>query len=270
MPTKIFDSYPLSIKQVFQDKMFYVPVYQRPYSWEAKHVKVLLDDIFYTYNLPAPKREEGYFIGSIYIHDLHKKLNAQHSKYDIIDGQQRITTITFLLLSIFCVACEKRIPKDNPKYMAIKESLWKFTNQFDEDNRVLELNSIEKKCFTDLFNKCFRYEKELLKEKDTQNVQDILGFIDSYESKSIFDSRIIENFKIIYLRVREYFLSEPYEKLIDFVTFILEHIQVIAIIYDNAVNKAFTIFESINSKGKSLEEIDKIKGSVRKYCCFLI
>ena len=81
--------------------MYSVPVYQRPYSWESTQINVILDDILDAYKLPEAEREEGYFIGSIYIHDRNEKLKGLIQKYEIIDGQQRLTTISLLLLSIY-------------------------------------------------------------------------------------------------------------------------------------------------------------------------
>ena len=89
-----------SINDVFKH-IYSVPVYQRPYSWESTQINVLLDDIFNAYALPDKEREEGYFIGSIYIHDKNEKLKGLIQKYEIIDGQQRLTTISLLLLSIY-------------------------------------------------------------------------------------------------------------------------------------------------------------------------
>ncbi len=257
MSTELFNSYLWNIRQVFESNMFTVPVYQRPYSWETKHVKVLLDDLFQAYNREKEKKGTDYFIGSIYIHDLQDKLEGQYSKYDIIDGQQRLTTLTFLLLSIYALACEKNISPSNPKYMQIKGSLWKYTTKYDKKNCVMALNSIEKKCFADLFNRCFNDDSD--KETLAVTSEKILEFLESYKPASVFDQRVLENFKIVFQRVRNCFLSAPDESLINFATFLLEHVQVIAIIYKDAVSKAFAIFESMNSKGKILEEIDKIK-----------
>lgn len=95
-----------SINDVFKH-MYSVPVYQRPYSWESSQINVLLDDIFNAYNLPNDEKEEGYFIGSIYIHDKNEKLKGLIQKYEIIDGQQRLTTVSLLLLSLFSLAKQK-------------------------------------------------------------------------------------------------------------------------------------------------------------------
>ena len=64
--------------------MYSVPVYQRPYSWESAQINVILDDIFNAYHLPEAEREEGYFIGSIYIQGVLIYLWYLHGYFDIV------------------------------------------------------------------------------------------------------------------------------------------------------------------------------------------
>ena len=109
-----------SINDVFKH-MYSVPVYQRPYSWESSQINVLLDDILNAYNLPNDEKEEGYFIGSIYIHDKNEKLKGLIQKYEIIDGQQRLTTVSLLLLSLFSLAKQKEVPESDQTLIEITD-----------------------------------------------------------------------------------------------------------------------------------------------------
>ncbi len=84
---------------------------------------MILEDIFHAYSLPEAEREEGYFIGSIYIHDRNEKLKGLIQKYEIIDGQQRLTTISLLLLSIYSHAIRYDIPADEQTLIEIKKAL---------------------------------------------------------------------------------------------------------------------------------------------------
>ncbi len=93
----------ISIKKFMsQDStQFIIPVYQRNYDWTKNQCKQLLDDIF-----RAGESEEisAHFIGSIvYIHDdVHP--SADINELIIIDGQQRLTTITLIYLAILNIA----------------------------------------------------------------------------------------------------------------------------------------------------------------------
>lgn len=236
-----------SINDVFKH-MYSVPVYQRPYSWESSQINVLLDDIFNAYNLPNDEKEEGYFIGSIYIHDKNEKLKGLIQKYEIIDGQQRLTTVSLLLLSLFSLAKQKEVPESDQTLIEIKKALWKYVDRgYNKENRAVTLNSIEKKCFSDLYDSCFLRPEY------------IVDFCNNYKPKTTFEKRVIGNFLLIYKRISTAFGANSYESLLDFADFLLNYVQIIAIDSTCSISKAFSIFESINSKGKPLDEIDKIK-----------
>lgn len=236
-----------SINDVFKH-IYSVPVYQRPYSWESPQINVLLDDIFSAYSLPDREREEGYFIGSIYIHDTNEKLKGLIQKYEIIDGQQRLTTISLLLLSIYSFSFQKQIPESDQTVIDVKKALWKYVDRaYDKNNRTVTLNSIEKKCFSDLYDSCF---------SDPANIMD---YCEHYHPLSSFEKRVIENFKLIYNRINKVFGPGSSDDLLNFAEFLLNYVQIIAIDSTCSISKAFSIFESINSKGKPLDEIDKIK-----------
>ena len=89
MPAKITAT-EQSLVQVFSDDYFFeVPLYQRPYAWTTEHVEELLDDL-----LDAMKRDSDapYFLGSIVLIK-----SADNAKSEVVDGQQRLTTLTMLL-----------------------------------------------------------------------------------------------------------------------------------------------------------------------------
>jgi len=236
-----------SINDVFKH-IYSVPVYQRPYSWEAAQINVLLDDILTAYRLPESEKEEGYFIGSIYIHDKNEKLKGLIQKYEIIDGQQRLTTISLLMLSIYSFAFQKKVSESDQTLVDIKKALWKYVDRsYDKENRAVTLNSIEKKCFSDLYDSCFLTPCT------------IIGFCEQYNPNNSFEKRVIDNFKLIHSRINAEFGSSQSEELLNFADFLLNYVQIIAIDSTCSISKAFSIFESINSKGKPLDEIDKIK-----------
>lgn len=79
---------PLSLTDILKDKTFTVPLYQREYSWSLDQVSDLFYDIFET-------DDDGHFLGSLL---LYKKEN--NSRMEIVDGQQRMTTLFILLFSI--------------------------------------------------------------------------------------------------------------------------------------------------------------------------
>jgi hypothetical protein len=85
-----------SIEKVFSDDYsFSIPLYQRPYSWGAEQVRELLLDLLNA--MPAPGLEattDPYFLGSIVL------IKADPPEAEVIDGQQRLTTLTMLLAAL--------------------------------------------------------------------------------------------------------------------------------------------------------------------------
>lgn len=101
MAQKVLDPHMWNLETLF--KLIYeVPVYQRPYSWDKEQVEILLNDIAEAY--ASEDKEEGYYTGNIIVYDVDDKVNGIISKYDIIDGQQRITTFSLILLSVYYLA----------------------------------------------------------------------------------------------------------------------------------------------------------------------
>jgi hypothetical protein len=89
--TKRLEAHERQINQVLcSDYDFEIPGYQRPYAWEPEQARELLDDL--TNSLDSSP-EEPYFLGSIVL----VKESEQHPRAEVIDGQQRLTTLTILL-----------------------------------------------------------------------------------------------------------------------------------------------------------------------------
>ena len=87
----------LTIEAIFSnaDSFYQMPIYQRPYSWDKDRVEQLWADIFEAYenHKENPSQDNNYFLGSLVV------VKNKNGAYDVVDGQQRITTLTIL----FCV-----------------------------------------------------------------------------------------------------------------------------------------------------------------------
>lgn len=71
-------------------KFYEIPVYQRAYSWEKKHWEAFFEDI-----ITQLQSENCYFLGNILLETVQK-----NKQYEIIDGQQRLTTLTIFIRAI--------------------------------------------------------------------------------------------------------------------------------------------------------------------------
>lgn len=243
MSKKILDPHLWFIEDTFSS-IYNVPVYQRPYSWDTAEVSVLLEDIFESYF--SPTKNEGYFTGNIIIHDKGESVDGKITKYEIIDGQQRITTFSLILLALYSLALTKNVRPDDATLIYIKNSLWKSQNrEMKKDLRTVNLNSIEKKCFSELYDYCF--------DEPTKVVE----YCKKYKCSSSFEERVISNFNFIYKSFED--RLQEIEDILSFSDYILRYVQFIVIESTCSDNKVFSMFESINSKGKKLEDIDLIK-----------
>ena len=244
MAQKVLDPHMWNLETLF--KLIYeVPVYQRPYSWDKEQVEILLNDIAEAY--ASEDKEEGYYTGNIIVYDVDDKVNGIISKYDIIDGQQRITTFSLILLSVYYLALISGVLETDMTINRVKGALWKILNRsYRKDLPVVTLNSIERKCFGDLFNKGFDDAKELE------------AFCRQYKTTSIFEDRVLKNFLYITERLKDTVVAQDSSSILDYADYLL-HVHFIVIEANCKRNKVFSMFESINSKGKKLEDIDLIK-----------
>ena len=206
------------------NKQFLIPDYQRYYSWDIDQCKRLWNDIVEM----QKKGKSGHFVGSI-VNIAEQAMPTGVQKFMIIDGQQRTTTLTLLLLALRDYAIA------NPADTTI--------NAKRIDNMLLK-NEYE--------SGDERY-KLLLTETD----RDIL--ISLIESKPIADgtkSKLLDNYKYFVGKIADQELSpaEIYESI--------GKLQIVNITLDRTMDDAQAIFESLNSTGKELSESDLIRNYV--------
>ena len=78
-----------TISNILTEQICYeIPPYQRAYSWEKENVQQLLDDVWEAYE----ERDSEYFIGSLITIE-----KERDRRYDVVDGQQRLTTLNLIL-----------------------------------------------------------------------------------------------------------------------------------------------------------------------------
>lgn len=82
-----------ALKDVFCDQyVFRIPPYQRPYSWTQEQAADLLDDLIWAAGDEKPAEQPPYFLGSIVVIK-----DPNYPEADVVDGQQRLTTLTILM-----------------------------------------------------------------------------------------------------------------------------------------------------------------------------
>ncbi|GAA7402274.1 hypothetical protein BD0140_14380 [Helicobacter pylori] len=203
-----------------QKNQLVIPIYQRVYSWEKEHCKQLWDDIIKT---GGNDQIEGHFIGSIlYVLD-----GIKHSGNTllIIDGQQRLTTITLLLIALRDHSNDEANCKEIENHYLINS---------DKDG-----------------DKKFRL---ILSESDKDT---LLFLIDRNKRKpSEPSSKIVENFKLF-----EEWIRKNTDKL-ETIFKGLEKLMIVEIALLKGKDDPQLIFESMNSKGIELMQTDLIRNYI--------
>ncbi|GAA6837724.1 DUF262 and DUF1524 domain-containing protein [Helicobacter pylori] len=203
-----------------QKNQLVIPIYQRLYSWEKEQCKQLWDDII---KIGGNDKMDGHFIGSIlYVLD---SITHSNNALLIIDGQQRLTTITLLLT-------------------ALKNHLSDEVKRKEIENRYL-INSDKDG------DKKFRL---ILSESDKDT---LLSLIDKDRRKpSEPSSKIMENFKLF-----EEWISKNTDKL-ETIFKGLEKLMIVEIALEKEKDDPQLIFESMNSKGMELAQTDLIRNYI--------
>lgn len=122
-----------TIKELFQSKKsdFLIPDYQRPYAWGEAECRTLWDDIF-SFAIPDEGRTEfdsnsEYFLGPIVT------FRNENDKSEVIDGQQRLTTLMLLLRAYYSKFGYMQDKAAISTRQNIEKCLWK-TDEFGEPN----------------------------------------------------------------------------------------------------------------------------------------
>ena len=205
-----------------------IPIYQRNYSWDFNQIETLFKDI--------NDEDNGYYIGNLLI------TRNGNDVLEIVDGQQRLTTIALMLIAIYEFinnAFESKydqdigyIKKDIARQLLIEENILTPRYTLLEDDQKIFINLIKKNFFNeDLYipkNKKFskKYFKiyQLISEE----------FYNNFDSLKNFYQKKLLNIKILRITV-------------------------------NNLSDAFSVFSSLNSKGMPLTLIDLLKNEFLRY-----
>ena len=113
-----------NINKLFgNDFWFVVPEYQRPYLWERDNVNDLLNDLWDVYKEYHENDEDKYFLGSLVLCKRNEEENGiRYAVYDIVDGQQRLTTLMLLMAVLRDVTKDEQVKKELGDLIYQKES----------------------------------------------------------------------------------------------------------------------------------------------------
>lgn len=200
------------------DKRFIIPLYQRNYDWKEENCEQLFQDLMKLHN----SDRKSHFFGSI----VSSVLSGTEDRF-IIDGQQRITTVSLLLIAMVNAKKEGLIEATDAKLV---EKIFKryLVDEYQEDERKVKLKPIKKDMQA--------FDALLYKPKD----------------QYIKESNVTRNYDFFYDKITRagLTLDELFETI--------KKLEVINIRLDEDDDPQL-IFESLNSTGLDLSEADKIR-----------
>ncbi|WP_101002917.1 DUF262 domain-containing protein [Helicobacter pylori] len=234
------DSY---LEDILKDKLYYqIPIYQRPYQWTEENCEKLLDDLFFNYE---DDRESDYFCGSLVLIAISE--DSKVKTYDVVDGQQRLSTF-ILLAKVLATLYSERL---DPEYQEFLQASWSDRHE----------NKKKKKKK--------RLDFELVVSSAKKDFQDALDFFDDLDASKGEDSKsnAPSKGKNSYLKnaiyLKNYLEKKEIEDINDFIEWLYSNVVFITITCPDA-DKALRIFNVLNARGLALNATDIFKGELLK------
>lgn len=220
-------------------KPFVIPEYQRPYAWTNEQVETLFEDLWdFTATSGGTEQEGSYFLGSVVAYE------NEDGEQEIIDGQQRITSLFLLLRAIYtklvATSESERTPEAKNFIGKIEPAIWrtnKLTGTVDFKNILLTSRVINNEG-----NETLRSILET--GKADENAKD--NYSKNYRHfQELFDKHSIENPLMVY----------------QFIYALLNQAILLPITADTQ-DTALTIFSTLNDRGLPLSDADIFKAKI--------
>lgn len=232
-----------TVKELFENKKadFVIPDYQRPYAWQMSECQTLWEDIF-SFAFPEDdyskfdSDNDEYYLGPIVT------FKNDDGKMEIIDGQQRLTTLMLLLRAFYEKYGNMKDAYSVKTKENIERCIWKTDEFGSPDLSALKIDS------------------EVATDNDKEEFLNILKTgIATKEQKSNY----AENYRYFQTKIDEFLGQYPgYFSYLP--TRILNNCILLPIEADNQ-NTALRIFSTLNDRGKPLSDADIFKAQFYKY-----
>ncbi|GAA9980585.1 hypothetical protein VN0966_05300 [Helicobacter pylori] len=218
-----------NILVVGNDAYYQIPIYQRPYQWGKEQCEELLNDLFENYE---DHGEDDYFCGSLVLIAIGKDSKTDATTYDIVDGQQRLSTF-ILLAKVLATLYSERLTEESKDYL--QESL---NGKYGKKDR-LNFNAIG-------FNSKKDFQYALTSFNDTP----VSNNKNNYLKNAIY--------------LKNYLRKKEIEDINDFIEWLYFKVVFITITCPDA-DKALRIFNVLNARGLALNATDIFKGELLKH-----
>ena len=239
------DFIPVKYSQFLSDKTFIVPDYQRGYDWRPEHLSDLWEDLQYHLEKLKKGKPETFFLGTIII-KTPESINGHH---EIVDGQQRFTSLYLLAIALRSAFKERSIDAINIDNMLNKYSIER--NPKHLSSRLIGSNG-EPKPIREIL--------ELISKNDWDGIFPTKDHDIFTKDKKIHGRTA--NARISLLKTAYEFHMEEIKELNDDnlvqLYDVVSNISMVAAIVKDD-DQAFYLFETTNARGKDLEVADLLK-----------
>lgn len=216
------------ISNVLKGRRFKVPAYQRSYAWEVEHVAALLADV----NDAIKSKEKEYFLGSIVV------TGPIDRRYDVVDGQQRLTTVSLLISSI---RDRFRDEEDIEAETSVRNDfLASVDRKTKEREPKLILNEVDNELYQELIESRRDIDVTRYPRQSHKRLLAAADFMRNYIDDLCTQSRDSE------------------ETLHEWLDYLETNLKVILVTAPDDSN-AFVIFETLNDRGLELAISDLLK-----------
>ncbi len=204
------------------DKRFVIPVYQRNYDWKTENCKQLYDDLIKI----IKEHRKNHFFGSlvsVYNPD------GRNEEFLVIDGQQRLTTVSLLFLAMY--------------------------NLMEKEIIVPDSSNLKQRIYEEYLVDKWQPKETRIKLKPVKNDQKAFQKLFNESKEYIRESNLTTNYNYFYDRIQKQEITM--DELFDAIC----SLEIINITLNNEDNPQL-IFESLNSTGLDLSEGDKIRNFI--------
>ena len=203
-------------------KRFIIPVYQRNYDWKTENCKQLFDDLVKV----IKNNRRSHFFGSVV--SVYEP-SGRNTEFLVIDGQQRLTTVSLLFLAMY--------------------------NLINNNLIASQDDSLGKQIYEDFLVDKYKPQDTRIKLKPVKNDRKAFGKLFDSVDEHIRESNLTANYNYFYDRIQKQEIT--IDQLFDAIC----SLEIINITLNNEDNPQL-IFESLNSTGLDLSEGDKIRNFI--------
>lgn len=238
-----FEAKEHSMGSVLNKVIFEIPRNQRRYVWNKENWHDLYEDIIFSISEGKP-----HFMGSIVLEETERKYDLTY--YTIIDGQQRISTITFAIIAIMKLFSERNMDDAFAGTISYLQS---------KNNRNQKLNILNSDYHTSIETIISAILS--IEDRDIS----VAAFVDTHILSKNKDKCIGDTIKYFYYTIKADIESQddPNERLIAIRDAILD-ITVVKIV-SSSEEDSYTIFEILNARGQELEPHELLKNFIMRY-----